>query len=79
MHYSILLVLVMLNIIYGCGECWHDLTLLTERAAFEYRWKLCVNNNGGIYANIPDDNHVEHDVNCLKNWYACMVQMCLMT
>lgn len=44
----------------------YDIAILTPRRAFEYRWNTCVNVNGGIHANIPDDNLVELNVRQLK-------------
>jgi hypothetical protein len=44
----------------------YDMSLLTPRKAFEYRWNVSANVNGGIDANIPDDNLVELNVKLLK-------------
>jgi hypothetical protein len=44
----------------------YDMSLLSPRKAFEYRWNVSANINGGIEGNIPDDNLVEINVKMLK-------------
>jgi hypothetical protein len=44
----------------------YEKAILSHKKAFEYKWNLCVNMNGGINGNIPDDNLVEIHVKQLK-------------
>ncbi len=44
----------------------YDIAILTPRQSFEYRWNTCINVNGGLHGNIPDDNLVELNVKQLK-------------
>ncbi len=45
----------------------YDMALLTPREAFEYRWNMTVNLEGGEGKNIPNDNSVEIQVHKLKS------------
>jgi hypothetical protein len=40
--------------------------LLSPREAFEYKWSVCYNIQGGTGKNIPNDNMVEIQVTILK-------------
>ncbi len=44
----------------------YEKAILSPRKAFEYKWNLSVNMNGGVDGNIPDDNLVEIHVKQLK-------------
>eukprot|EP00058_Branchiostoma_floridae_P012642 XP_002598130.1 hypothetical protein BRAFLDRAFT_82912 [Branchiostoma floridae] len=44
----------------------YEMAILTPSAAFDYKWNTCVNLQGGIGKNIPNDNAVELQVGEIK-------------
>ena len=44
----------------------YEAAILSERAAYEYKWNVAVNLKGGIGENIPNDNCVELQVKRIK-------------
>ena len=37
----------------------YEIAMLTPLESFEYKWNTCVNFQGGVRKNIPNDNAVE--------------------
>lgn len=58
----------------------YDMSLLSPRKAFEYRWNVSTNINGGIEGNIPDHNLVEINVKMLRAFTCtrtkCIIHIC---
>ena len=44
----------------------YEKALLSEQEAFEYKWNICCNLQGGVGNNIPNDNAVELQVGAIK-------------
>ena len=58
--------LVVQNTGYGYGQLAYEMALLSPQEAFEYKWNISVNLQGGIGQNIPNDDLCELQVRRIK-------------